>query len=126
MCNKKATLKAKPTSRQMRACTPPPPSLMLIPLAMALITLKNEKNEVTVSGICPREDNLFNKANSVNENLGKRCHRQKLGFIEHDQLNAKKHTNSSKLHLNKAGNSILQRKFLKEIKCDYVTLIQVS
>ena len=80
------------------------------------ITLKNETNEVTLSGICPRDDNLNDKATSVNENLAKRCHRLKLGFIEHDQLNAKKHTNSSKLHLNKAGNSILQRTFLNEIQ----------
>ena len=80
------------------------------------ITLKNETNEVTVSGICPREDNLNDKATSVIENLAKRCQRQKLGFIEHDQLNAKKHTNSSKLHLNKAGNSTLQRTFLNEIQ----------
>ena len=80
------------------------------------VTLKNEKNEVTVSGICPREDNLNDKARNVNENLAWRCHRQKLGFIEHEQLDAKKHTNTSKLHLNKAGNSILQRSFLNEIQ----------
>ena len=80
------------------------------------VTLKNEKNEVTVSGICPREDNLNDKARNVNENLAWRCHRQKLGFIEHEQLDAKKDTNTSKLHLNKAGNSILQRSFLNEIQ----------
>ena len=80
------------------------------------VTLKNETNEVTVSGICPRDDNLNDKATSVNEILAKRCHRLKLGFIEHEQLDAKKHTNTSKLHLNKAGNSILQRTFLNEIQ----------
>ena len=117
MCGtKKQRSKPCPPVGKSRACTPPPPSLMLIPLATALIALKNETNEVTVSGICPGEDNLYDKAKSVNENLAKRCHRQKLGFIEHDQLNAKKHTNSSKLHLNKAGNAILQRTFLNEIQ----------
>ena len=73
-------------------------------------------DEVTVSGICPRDDNLNDKATSVNEILAKRCHRLKRGFIEHEQLDAKKHTNTSKLHLNKPGNSILQRTFLNEIQ----------
>ena len=62
------------------------------------------------------EDNLNDKATNVNENLARSCLRQKLGFIKHEQLDAKKHTNASKLHLNKAGNSILQRTFLNEIQ----------
>ena len=79
-------------------------------------TLKNGKNEVTVSGICPREDNLNDKAGTVNEILAKCCQRHKLGFIKHQQLDAKKHTNTSKLHLNKEGNYILQRSFQNEIQ----------
>ena len=63
------------------------------------VTLKNKKNEVTVSGICPRADNLNDKATNVNENLARRGHRQKLGFIEHEQLDAKDHSKGQKCFL---------------------------
>ena len=44
--------------------------------------LKKDNNEVTVSGICPREDNLNVKASDVNKILEQICLQYQLGFIE--------------------------------------------
>ena len=79
-------------------------------------SLKKGDNEVTVSGICPRRDHLNGKATDVNETLEKRCKQQQIGFIKHELLDATLHTNGSNLHLNQAGDSILAKSFLKEIR----------
>ena len=79
-------------------------------------SLKKGDNEVTVSGICPRRDHLNGKATNVNETLEQRCKQQQIGFIKHKLLDATLHTNGSNLHLNQAGDSILAKSFLKEIR----------
>ena len=79
-------------------------------------SLKKGDNEVTVSGICPRGDHLNVKATNVNETLEKKCKQHQIGFIKHELLDATLHTNGSNLHLNQAGDSILAKSFLKEIR----------
>ena len=79
-------------------------------------SLKKDNNEVKVSGICPRGDNLNDKASGVNKILEQRCKHYQLGFINHKQMDAKYHTNGSNLHLNRAGDSILAKSFLCEIR----------
>ena len=79
-------------------------------------SLKKVESEVTVSGICPRGYHLNLKATNVNETLEKRCKQHQIGFIKRELLDATLHTNGSNLHLNQAGNSILAKSFLKEIR----------
>ena len=78
--------------------------------------LKKDNNKVTVSSICPRGDNLNDKASGVNKILEQRCKQHQLGFIKHEQMDAKYYTNGSNLHLNHAGDSILAKSFICEIR----------
>ena len=80
------------------------------------IRLRKDNNEVTVSGICPRGDNLNDKTHYVYKILEQRCKQCQLGFIRHERMDAKYHTNGSNFHLNRAGDSILAKSFHCEIR----------
>ena len=61
---------------------------------------KKDNNEVTVSGICPRGDNLNDKASEENKILEERCKQHQLRLIKHEKMDAKYHTNGSKEGVN--------------------------
>ena len=65
------------------------------------ISLKNDGNTVTVSGIVRRFEELKNKANEVNRRLVLMCKERNISFLSHDKgIDRSKHLNESKLHLN--------------------------
>ena len=82
-------------------------------ISSLISSLKEENKEVAFSGICPRGDQLRTKALEVNKVLEKRC---RIGFIKRDNMDATSHTNGSNLHLNREGNSILAKSFLRKIR----------
>ena len=83
-------LRTKNTARQIAKST--------IDLA---ISLKNDGNTVTVSGIVRRFEELKNKANEVNRRLVLMCKERNISFLSHDKgIDRSKHLNESKLHLN--------------------------
>ena len=69
--------------------------------------LKTTNNEVMISSILPRRDNLNNKGKEVNNFLSVWCRQNKYHFIEHTNIDANKHMNYNGLHLNYQGTNIL-------------------
>ena len=80
------------------------------------IGVKTEENEVMVSGIVQRNDNLNSKGMQVNDFLKLLSSERNIGFIDNSAIDTKKHLNSSNLHLNYSGTVALANNFLKEIK----------
>ena len=75
---------------------------------------KNHGNNVTVSGIVPRFDELNNKENEVNNCLVLICKERNISFLLHDESNdASNHLNESKLHLNSNGIKISAENFAR-------------
>ena len=75
--------------------------------------------KVSISGIVPRNDNFNNKAMEVNKELSKMCNREKLLFLEHNNIKPKTHLNKSKLHLNRNGDEKLGKNFVNFINNNY-------
>ena len=88
----------------------------IIDLATSLIS---DNCYVSVSGIVPRNDGLNNKASEVNNKLINMCKTRNIPFIDHVAIDPTNHLNASKLHLNRAGTSILAKKFLNHI-CKFI------
>ena len=65
--------------------------------------LKRKKNNVVVSGICPRRDCFNQKANDVNQLLAGKCGENGSDYIPHNNINARLHLNRDGLHLNRKG-----------------------
>ena len=81
------------------------------------VTLKKSENQVTISGIIPRNDNLNNKGQDVNLRLERMCLERNIPFITHsDTIRPDSHINNSKIHLNSYGDSQLARNFVNFIK----------
>ena len=64
---------------------------------------KMEKNDVFVSGICPRRDRFNQKANDVNQILARKCGETDFDYIPHNNITARLHLNRDGLHLNRKG-----------------------
>ena len=75
--------------------------------------MKTEDNDVMISGILPRNDELNSKGKSVNSNLKTLC-KDKYHFIDNSNI-AFRHLNSSKLHLNIDGDYMLGSNFVNAI-----------
>ena len=75
-------------------------------------SLKNDSNNIHISLIVPRNDNLNNKANEVNNRLINMCQERNISFINHkDTINPERHLNESHLHLNRYGSIGFNKKF---------------
>ena len=75
-------------------------------------SLKTGNNEITISLIVPRADNLNNKANEVNNRLINMCKERNINFVNHkDDIEPERHLNESKLHLNRYGTIVFANKF---------------
>ena len=70
------------------------------------IFIRNEKNNVFVSGIAFRNDRLNDKGKSVNSLLKGRCDKEKICFVDNTNINVGM-LNNSGLNLNKRGNTRL-------------------
>ena len=73
---------------------------------------KTDKNNVIISELTPRNDQLNKKAKEVNKVLTRECNKRNIGVIKHDNMNARRHCNMSDLHLNWKGTNILIEKIL--------------
>ena len=82
------------------------------------LEMKNEANDVMVSGLIVRSDdeNLNQKLLQVNKVLDEECKRYDLCFINHDNISATQHLNGGGLHLNYQGTSLLASNFIDHIK----------
>ena len=67
--------------------------------------LKTNKNEIIISNIVPRGDACNTKVEKVNSLLKQFCENNGIDLILHDNINAKRHLNEGKLHLNDTGIS---------------------
>ena len=80
------------------------------------LDVKNDDNEVVISSIVSRDDNLNAKGMQVNDFLKTKCENRGFGFINNKNIHARKHLNGSGLHLNFNGTIELANNFLDFIK----------
>ena len=79
------------------------------------IKLKSHENDVYVSSILTRGDELNEKGCKVNHYLKLNCHNYLLKFIDNSKIITNRHLNHSGLHLNKDGTKELSEHFLRVI-----------
>ena len=87
-------------------------------IANSIINLRNSlktvNNDIPISLIAPRADNLNNKANEVNNRLVNMWNQRNIRFINHsDDIQPETHVNDSKVHLNRYGTIVFVKKFTK-------------
>ena len=84
----------------------------------AASSLSTQENEVMVSGLCKRGDDLDlnKKVLLVNAVLKRKCKQTGMIYICNENIDESKHLNGSKLHLNREGDSILASNFLKALR----------
>ena len=70
-----------------------------------------EKNDGTISRICPRRDRFNRKVNEVNQLLAGKCGGNGFDFIPHSNINTRLHLNRDGLYLN--------RKCIYQISCNF-------
>ena len=70
------------------------------------------KNEILVSSIVLRRDNLNGKGRQVNNILQKLCVENNFAYVNHDNIKPRKHCNCGGVHLNTAGSKILAENFI--------------
>ena len=70
------------------------------------------KNEILVSSIVSRRDNLNGKGRQVNNILQKLCVENNFAYVNHDNIKPRKHCNCGGVHLNTAGSKILAENFI--------------
>ena len=68
---------------------------------------KTDKNNVIISELTPRNDQLNKKAKELNAVLSRECNKRNICIIKHDNVNARRHCNMSGLQLNWKGTNIL-------------------
>ena len=76
---------------------------------------KTDQNEVIVSAIVARKDELNTKGLKVNDYLKIKCENYALGFISNTNILVTDHLNGSGLHLNYLGTKALANNFLNVI-----------
>ena len=79
------------------------------------LQLKSDNNDVYISGILTRRDDLNDKGRKVNDYLKLRCPNYALRYIDNTKVITNRHLNQSGLHLNKDGTQLLSENFLRVI-----------
>ena len=79
------------------------------------LDLKLDDNEVAISSIVTRNDDLNDKAIKVNDFLKVITIKYNLGLIDHANI-TKNHLNNSNLHLTSRGANVLAKNFVDFIK----------
>ena len=74
-------------------------------------SLKTDSNDILVSSIVPRRDQLKVKAEKVNDILCIKCTQFKIPFMKHNNLRSEIHLKPKGQHLNKEGSSLLSDNF---------------
>ena len=77
---------------------------------------KTANNEVVVSSLIARQDNLNDKVGEVNRILATKCRDNYFIFCDNSNISEQYHLNASKLHLNRQGTAMLAVNFIRTIK----------
>ena len=77
--------------------------------------LKEDENDVIISGIIGRNDDYNLKGEKVNESLKSLCSENNIGFINNNNICKSRHINGSGLHLNKYGTVTFANNLLDAI-----------
>ena len=85
-------------------------SSQIIDLALSL---KSDKNRISISLLTPRSDKLNNKASEVNNRLINMCSHRNIAYIDHSSSIQQNHINESKVHLNRYGTIVFANTFSK-------------
>ena len=80
-----------------------------------VITLKINRQNVSISNIIIRNDSFNEKAMEVNGYLKQLCIEKNIFLIDHTKTIHSRNINRSKLHLNKSGSIILSNNFVEAI-----------
>ena len=80
----------------------------------------SQNTKIVFSSIITRKDrkNIDKKVSEVNSYLKNYCSQKNIDFIDNSNLK-EDHLGQKKLHLNKKGNSILAKKNLKFLRCNF-------
>ena len=70
------------------------------------------KNEILISSIVPRRDNLTGKDRQVNNILQKLFVENSFAYVNHDNIKPRQHCNYGGVYLNTAGSKILAENFI--------------
>ena len=74
------------------------------------LSLKSNKNRISISLLTQRSDKLNSKASEVNNRL---CSHRNIAFIDHSSSIQQNHINESKVHLNRYGTIVFANTFSK-------------
>ena len=77
------------------------------------LSLKSEKNRISISLLTPRSDKLNNKASKVNNRLINMCSHRNIAYIDHSSSIQQNHINEIKVHLNRYGTIVFANTFSK-------------
>ena len=91
------------------------PNQIAVNIMKLATDVKNEKNDVIVSGITTRSDGLGQKAREVNTVLAGECSKMNIHFINNDNI-TNNDLNGSGLHLNHRGTMVLAKNIFEAIK----------
>ena len=82
------------------------------------LDMKSDQNDIMVSSITARADDqtLLTKSQKVNDMVKAECKKYDIYFIDNGNVNADKHLNGSKLHLNYQGTIALAKNFIDSIQ----------
>ena len=83
----------------------------IVPLATEM---KDEDNEIFVSGLVRRNDEFNGKAIEVNKFLSRKCSSQNITFTDNSNIDERCHLNGSVLHLNYGGTCLSANNFLNK------------
>ena len=70
-------------------------------------SIKTDKNNIIISSLTPRNDQLNKKAKEVNEVFTRECNTRNTDVIKLENVNSRKYCNISGLHLNWKGTDTL-------------------
>ena len=74
-------------------------------------SIKTDKNDILVSSILPRRDQLKEKAEKVNDFLSMKCSQFNIPFMRHNNIRSEIHLKPKGLHLNTTGSTLLSDNF---------------
>eukprot|EP00112_Aurelia_sp_Birch-Aquarium-sp1_P009895 Seg2143.1 transcript_id=Seg2143.1/GoldUCD/mRNA.D3Y31 product="hypothetical protein" protein_id=Seg2143.1/GoldUCD/D3Y31 len=91
-----------------------------VQIAHEIIELANEMRvngtEVVISGLVPRGDEFETKRKRVNLILADLCSENDYAFIEHTNIDASKHLNQSRIHLNRTGANLFESNLVRALR----------
>ena len=79
------------------------------------LSLKSEKNKISISLLTPRSNKLNKKVNEVNIRLMNMCFDRNIAYIDHSTSIQQNHINESKVHLNRYWKIAFANTFSKSL-----------